>query len=191
MERIHDLELEPLASAAFAPFGTILGEDNADVAVLSVPGMNSWEIPFESDAPCQVMFNRFYYRPLAFRRMERHFHVTQVFFPIGRVPFAMVVAPVTSDSRADLPNPEDVRAFYADGRAGVLLWIGVWHAVGRFPISTSHIDFGFVTDVVTEREIEEAVKGGPKPRRTQVADYAAERNVSFSIRDPAGLIGAP
>jgi ureidoglycolate hydrolase len=40
----------------------------------------------------------------------------------------MVAAPPTDpDDRASLPEPDQLRAFYARGSVGLMLWRGTWH----------------------------------------------------------------
>lgn len=80
-------------------------------------------------------------RPLEVRWMEYHTKHTQTFIPLAGKPFYMVLGKPTcrrADGQWDetaLPHPDldDVRAFYFDGSAGIVMHVGTWHEV-PFPI---------------------------------------------------------
>ena len=62
--------------------------------------------------------------------MERHFKHTQVFLPLNRVPFAVVLAPPTPSGR--LPELASARAFRFAGDCGLMMHLGTWH---EFPFA--------------------------------------------------------
>lgn len=81
-------------------------------------------------------------RPLMVKWMEYHTKHTQTFIPLSGKPFYMVLGKPTAQ-RSDgtfnpdlpqLPNVDDVKAFYFDGSGGIVMEIGVWHEV-PFPIN--------------------------------------------------------
>ena len=80
-------------------------------------------------------------RPLRVRWMEYHTKHTQTFIPLGGKPFYMVLGKPTQRrpdgsfdaARLDRPDLDDVRCFYFDGTAGIVMHIGTWHEV-PFPI---------------------------------------------------------
>ena len=80
-------------------------------------------------------------RPLTVRWMEYHTKHTQTFIPLGGKPFYMVLGKPTQrrpdgsfdGSRPDRPDLDDVRCFYFDGTAGIVMHVGTWHEV-PFPI---------------------------------------------------------
>lgn len=81
-------------------------------------------------------------RPLTVKWMEYHSKHTQTFIPLSGKPFYMVLGKPTSlqsdgsfnPNVPQLPNPDDVKAFYFDGSGGIVMEIGVWHEV-PFPIN--------------------------------------------------------
>jgi ureidoglycolate hydrolase len=69
-----------------------------------------WHTPFEADSATNILFIRYHDAPPLFSSLERHFHVTQGFLPVGGTPSIMVVAPTTPRDGADsLPEPSTVR----------------------------------------------------------------------------------
>jgi ureidoglycolate hydrolase len=122
--------------------------------------------------------------------MECHLNVTQGFIPLGGAATIMVVAPPTEDAFPDAtPGPEDLRAFLMDGSQGVMLWIGTWHALKRFPVRPPHADMVMFTGADTQREIETRTPGGPPPMLTRVVDLAATHHVEVRLSDPGNLLG--
>jgi ureidoglycolate lyase len=80
-------------------------------------------------------------RPLQVRWMEYHTKHTQTFIPLAGKPFYMVLGKPTCrrpdgsfDPKAlTTPNLDDVRCFYFDGSAGIVMQVGTWHEV-PFPL---------------------------------------------------------
>lgn len=60
--------------------------------------------------------------PFVVRELERHRFGSQTFVPLGRTPFAVVVA--LGDTA---PDEDTMRAFLVDGCSGVTLSKAVWH----------------------------------------------------------------
>ena len=175
------LALEPLTHAAFAPYGAIVGGEGL-AADFEAEHLWNWRVPFEADGPTQVLLIRYKHGPPVFSRMERHFHVTQGFMPLGGLASAMVVAPPSDPDDAEaVPPPEAVRAFLLAGEAGVILHRGTWHALQRFPLEPPHVDVAFLTDAATQSEIEASATAGTPLARTQVVDYAEREGVRFRI----------
>lgn len=189
MPRRIEIGLEPLAAEAFRPFGQVIGRLPSP-PVFRAPHIESWRVDFGADGPVEVMFARYAHMPMEFAAMERHFDVTQSFVPLGGSASVMVVAPPT-DRRGPGARPpaETVRAFYADGGGGILLWRGTWHALTRFPARPPHADFALITGLDTQREIERQREDGTRPALTEVHDFATADGVSFGVVDPLGLIG--
>ena len=162
------LAVEPFSAEAVAPFGVPIGEPGrpADVAGAA---SRLWLIPFEGEGGFQLAFMRFARQPMRFSKVERHFAVTQGYAPLGGEPFVTVVAPATDPHDPDaLPAPETFRAFLLDGRQGLLMHRGVWHALDRFPVSSPHVDVAFLTSAATQAELMPGAAGTPK--LTQIAD---------------------
>ena len=80
-------------------------------------------------------------RPLKVRWMEYHTKHTQTFIPLDGKAFYMVLGKPTcrrpdgsfDASQSAEPNLDDVRCFYFDGSAGIVMHVGTWHEV-PFPI---------------------------------------------------------
>ena len=187
METI-EIRLKPISAEIFAPFGEII-EKKDSPPIFTSKSMESWQMQFSIDGTTELMINRFYYQPLDFSMMERHFHVTQSFLPFGKIPMAMIVSePTVFDDPSSIPKPEEIRAFYLDGTQGIMLWKGTWHALHRFPLHPPHVDLGLITEMETQHELESALVKGTKPKRTQAIDYEQLLNLNFKVVDPLNLI---
>lgn len=122
------LEVVPATAENFAPYGVLIGPDEAvaprtgefygDRVELWAPG------GFVSDEDTRLSVARIHARPTNVIWMERHFKHTQTFIPIGGRPFVAVLGAPT-----DTPCPDagSVRAFYFDGTRGAQLHLGTWH----------------------------------------------------------------
>ena len=187
METI-EIRLESISAEIFTPFGEII-EKKSSVPIFTGKSMESWQMQFSIDGTTELMINRFYYQPLDFSMMERHFHVTQSFLPFGKIPMAMIVSePTVFDDPSSIPKPEEIRAFYLDGTQGIMLWKGTWHALHRFPLHPPHVDLGLITEMETQHELELGLIKGTKPKRTQAIDYEQILNLNFKVVDPLNLI---
>ncbi len=183
-----ELRLETISEANFEAFGEIL-QKKSSIPAFTGKNMQSWRIQFSVEGKVELMLNRFYFQPFEFSKMERHFHVTQTFIPLGNMPMIMVVSASTqTDDWASVPKPEDIHAFYVDGTKGIMLRKGTWHALHRFPVHPPYVDIGLITEAETQKELELELAGGHKPRRTQVIDYEDLLNINFRIVDPCHLI---
>ena len=187
METI-EIRLESISAEIFTPFGEII-EKKSSVPIFTGKSMESWQMQFSIEGTTELMINRFYYQPLDFSMMERHFHVTQSFLPFGKIPMAMIVSePTVFDDPSSIPKPEEIRAFHLDGTQGIMLWKGTWHALHRFPLHPPHVDLGLITEMETQHELESALVKGTKPKRTQAIDYEQLLNLNFKVVDPLNLI---
>lgn len=122
--RTIDLRVEPVTTAGFAPFGTLIeaGEDG---------------LPF-GPADAQLVLDRgtprFYVmklhgKPLGFRQITRHLSVTQCLASVGGQPWFIAVAPPDDpDNPAAQPDPARIRAFRIEGDQAIMLARGTWHA---------------------------------------------------------------
>ncbi|HXV39377.1 MAG TPA: ureidoglycolate lyase [Steroidobacteraceae bacterium] len=128
MNDARQLAVEPLTAAAFAPFGEVVeagtqsdlinqgtARQYADLARIDVAA---------EGGTARVSLYRAEERrwPLAISMLERHPLGSQLFMPLSRDPFLVVVAPA-----AAVPDREAVRAFLTNGRQGVNYRRGTWH----------------------------------------------------------------
>ena len=142
---------------------------------------------FAIDGEIELEFAEFDHKPvLEFTRMERHYNVTQAFFPLGNDASVTVFAPPT-DPRDPLavPKPADMRALYMDGAQGIMMWKGTWHT-GRFPAQRSGARFTFLTEAATTADLP-AVKEG-KGSLSQIFDWQKTQGLTFRLTDPLGLM---
>ena len=159
------LTLEPLNTAAFAPFGdviNIVGEPsfpiNAgttaryhDLGAIDVLGGSA-------HAAISMARGQGFSLPMALRLLERHPLGSQAWLPRGKTPFVVVVAPNSADDRPDM---RQLRAFYAQGGQGVNYHAGTWH----HPLLTHDEegqsgDFYVVDRIGTEANCDEVVLTG-------------------------------
>lgn len=178
MERRIELEVEPLTSDAFAPYGQLIAARDG-VADYARPLLDVWHIGFRSDAPLRLQIMRYHEKPLTFTRLERHLRVTEGRVPLGGAEAVLAVAGKTGPDPDDRPDPSTVRAFRFDGSCGLLFAPGVWHSLDCFPIGAPYADFVLLSDEATEQEIE-AWTGPQSGERTHVADYGPS-DVAFHI----------
>lgn len=167
---------------SFAPYGMLVRRPDNVAASLASGAVESWRLPFTSGSEPQLMFNRYHDKGREFSVMEKHLQVTQCFFPMGGVPYIMVVGKGSDGQSAVAPS--DVRAFYIDGDCGVLLWQHVWHSLARFPVGAPYLDLAFVTDHDTQKEIERHLAGGQQPRQTEFIDFMHTHQTLFQVLDP-------
>ncbi|MEM7021916.1 MAG: ureidoglycolate lyase [Pseudomonadota bacterium] len=188
MSELVELPLEPLESAAFAPFGQLICA-REDPPVFSAPHLRSWRQDFEVAGATEVMFIHYKPGPMAFSALERHFDVTQTFVALGGAASVMVVAPPTDpDDWDQVPEPGQLRAFLVPGSVGVMLWRGTWHALTRLPVGPEGAGFAFITDAATQRELERQRADGTLPKLTQEVDYQARDGIRFEVVDPGRLL---
>ena len=136
---------------------------------------------FAVEGEIKLMFARYHHQALRFEKLERHLNVTQAFVPLGGAASIMVVAgPVDPSDPETRPGPEDIRAFYAEGSVGLMLWKGTWHALTRFPAHPPGAAFAMITGRDTQDELEKQLADGSMPRHTQLVDFAASAGLSLS-----------
>lgn len=122
------LAIEPLSAAAFALFGEVVeagsrGELVNEGTARQFADLATVDVASEGGAP-RISIYRAAARPwpLAIAMLERHLLGSQLFMPLSRDPFVVVVAPP-----AAVPERSGIRAFVTDGRQGVNYRRGTWH----------------------------------------------------------------
>jgi hypothetical protein len=101
--------------------------------------------------------------------MERHFHVSQAFIPLGGQRAAVAVAPPSADPDG-VPRLDAIRAFLLDGSKGYVLHQGTWHSLDRFPLHPPDARFVMLTDHETQADLTAAYRAGKPAALTQEVD---------------------
>ena len=123
-----ELRPEPLTAAAFHPFGDVIEARDAYQLINSGTTQKfadlAWiDVSAEGGRPCISIYRATpYTMPLTIKMLERHPLGTQLFMPLHREPFLIVVA-----KKGETIALPDVRAFITDGRQGVNYQCGTWH----------------------------------------------------------------
>ena len=117
------IEVEPLDSALFAPFGQLVQHDRKGVVSIVA---DAFERDETANTPCLSLIHidaevNF---PLTVDRLERHPHSARTFLTLqgGR---SLIV--VCSSSANGSPIPETLRAFIAEPDQGICYRRNVWH----------------------------------------------------------------
>ncbi len=124
------LRVEPLARAAFQPFGDVIEAGSAAAQFEINNGSTTRfhdlarvDVAAEGGHPLVNIFRaRPLPMPLTVAMMEKHPLGSQAFMPLEAAPFLVVVAPP-----GDAVAPADLRAFLAAAGQGVNYAPGVWH----------------------------------------------------------------
>lgn len=168
MARVHEIRIEPLTADAFAPFGRLIDVRDRAPDYVGASGTEGWHVEFESGRPL-VSLLRTPFQGLRFHTMERHFHVSQAFIPLGGERAAVAVAPPTA-ARDGVPGLEAIRAFLLDGSKGYVLHRGTWHSLDRFPLRPPDTRFVMITDHETQTDLTAAYGAGRPAALTQEID---------------------
>ena len=126
------LVMEPLTKAAFAPFGTVIDRDGAEIRMINegtttryhalsgvdvAAGGGTAILSIFAGTPRSV--------PIEISMMERHPIGSQAFMPLLDHDWLVVVAPTNGDDSA--PDFNGLRCFHARGDQGVSYAPHVWH----------------------------------------------------------------
>lgn len=187
MSQLMEVPVERLTPGSFAAFGEVIDE-LPDSARAEGGFKAARRVGFSIEGEVDLRVIRYEFKSMEFHLMERHLHVTETRVPLTPEPVVLVVAQSTSPGdRAALPNLESFRAFLLNGRQGVLLGTGAWHALDCFPVRSRHADFAFLSERETEKELR-ATRDLTECRRTLVVDLQKELDVRFAVVDPSGLL---
>ena len=119
---------EPLTAAAFAAFGDVIEAGGASELINSGTSRKFADLAkldvVSKDGRPQVSIYRADPRalPFAIALLERHPMSSQLFMPLRRAPFLIVVAPPGEGIHSAA-----VRAFVTNGRQGINYRRGTWH----------------------------------------------------------------
>ena len=127
---MRTLATEPLARAAFAPFGQVIEQAGAqhypinsghceryhDLARVELGGVHARPL-------ISLFHSRHFTLPLTLTMVERHPLGSQAFYPLSPHPFLVIVAPDESGT------PATPRAFITGPGQGVNIAMNIWHGV--------------------------------------------------------------
>lgn len=174
------LEPAPLTAEAFEPYGWVL-QGGSGPGDFSRANLDLWCLPFHSDAPPRLQIMRYHHQAMVFSKLERHLAVTEARYPMNAGKAVLVVGAASNPTdRLAPPDIAQVRAFILDGTKGIMFKKGTWHGLDCYPLTPPHVDFLFLSDTETEREIE----GQSAPAtgsRTEVFDFAEANHVRFQV----------
>jgi ureidoglycolate lyase len=119
---------QPLTAEAFRPFGDVIEATNAyelinNGTTQKFADLARIDVSADGGRTCVSIYRATPYKlPLKIEMLERHPLGTQLFMPLQRESFLVVVAPPGDDV---LPN--SVRAFITNGSQGINYCRGTWH----------------------------------------------------------------
>jgi len=123
------INAKPLSKKLFAPYGDVIETNETNSFIINRGTTKRFhdlaEIDFaQNDGKPIINLFRSQPRklPIVITMMERHLLGSQLFFPIGGLPYLVVVA-----EAKNLITPEDLNVFTATGIQGVNYHRGVWH----------------------------------------------------------------
>lgn len=126
----YTIQLEPLSSAAFAPFGDVVEIEGAQHFPINRGTVERYHDIATIDTSTQqgrtiisiVCCNALATLPYTLPFMERHPLGSQSFIPMDNTPIVVAVA-----AAGNPPDVEHIRAFISNGQQGVNYHKGVWH----------------------------------------------------------------
>jgi len=123
------LQIEPLSSATFAPYGAVLGRPSAP-ADIEKGWLSYWHCLGEPDFRDRPVWGclEVRHRPARLTELERHCGAAEVFVPLGTGSSVMAFAlGGTWSEPAANPDPDTLRLFHLDGEQAFVVGRGVWH----------------------------------------------------------------
>jgi ureidoglycolate lyase len=122
---LRHLPLEPLTTAAFAPFGTVIEADYARSRLINegrcrrFHALATVDAGADGEAILSIFRATAWPRPIRIAILERHPLGSQAFIPMERHAWIAVVA--------ERPEAPACRAFLVRGDQGLQIAKGVWH----------------------------------------------------------------
>jgi ureidoglycolate hydrolase len=183
MAEVRTIKAEPLTDGAFRPFGQVIGVKDREPDYYGGGVSRGYVFDFQVDGTTSVQVSHVRWQERKFKRMERHFSVTQSFVPLSGMPAVVAVAPPTDmNDRGALPRPEDVHAFLIDGTVGYLLYKGTWHSLDRFPLNPPAAAFVILSSHETTADLRLAYEGKGGFKLTQEVDFEKSYGVTLEIQ---------
>ena len=160
MEKVYNVQVEPMTEESFAPFGELIDprERPPDRRIIAPLDFHSVGRTTLSSIwqPCEG---------LTFWEMERHFGVTQTFFQLSGSPTVVAAAAPTGDDPMAIPGPEQIRAFLIDPSKGYAFKVGTWHSVKRFVLAPPGATLAVINS---------------DPNPSQIVDYQANLSLTYT-----------
>ena len=132
MSAPRTLAIEPLTKQGFAPFGTVVERDGAEIRMINegtttrYHALSGVDVAAAGGVPILSIFaGTPRAAPIAISMMERHPLGSQAFMPLSDHDWLVVVAPTNGDDSA--PDFDGLRCFQARGDQGVSYAPNVWH----------------------------------------------------------------
>jgi len=143
MTQERRIAIQPIAEAAFAPFGRVAGHVTARPPDAVGDGWACWYPVGElrDAAPLLVGLVRTDSRPLQVEALERHAEREEWVYALDQ-PVVQVVV-LSAPGEPEQPDAASAAAFLLQPRQGVVVERGVWHSVG-FPAGDESAYYGFV-----------------------------------------------
>lgn len=126
------IQVEPLTAARFAPYGRVLGQPSEAAPTIVDAVSDVWLglsdlMEIGATPGRQITYLAIHTRPARYDRIEKHETSAEAFIPLTGESVLLVLPPgAVNGAGADMSQ---ARAFLMDGRQGVLLYRGAWHAV--------------------------------------------------------------
>ncbi len=137
--KVRVVAAEPLSSAAWAPFGQVIGQDDC-------------VLELREGAAFHLDVLTYQWRPLRCDHLNRHHTATQALIPLGGAPAVIIVAPAQVDFTAG-DHLDSVRAFVISGDRAINLAIATWHW-GPYPLGPEvHLANVQGRDVADDNEV--------------------------------------
>jgi len=129
------LEIKPLTSAVFAPFGDVIEfEGNASYPINNGMADRYHALAHvelggdDARAVVSLVASKKFELPRKVDHMEFHPHGSQAFIPLDASPFIVVVSAAGS-AVGSTPDVAELHAFVTNGKQGINYHAGTWHHV--------------------------------------------------------------
>jgi len=181
-----DVSVEDLNAEAFSPFGTFFSSGWPSEAFAGKPN-RMIDLGFSVDGTPSLYLIRYLAAEMVLTEFERHLAMTEARIALGAPASVLVVAaPNPVEAKDVLPDVESVRAFLIRPGTGLVLKRTTWHALDCFPVHEPFVDFAFISERESEKELEGAFDA---LERTQIVDFS-DSGIEFRVSDPAGLLSS-
>ena len=125
---VRYVQVEPLTTEAFKPFGDVLSVEGRERLPINLyPGVDVFRADFDTRRPMEWLLTRNKVREFRVVYLERYMELMQAFISLGGRPFIQVVAAPDARLEDDVPACEEVKAFMVPGDVATNMSAGTWH----------------------------------------------------------------